>query len=168
MKPFYWFKWYKWLKMAFKMSQEFPTASLDITKITFETVQEFPPVSLNFTQRCMYPSNSAWPAFLVPFLLLLPACGHLSRGFTVPPTKRAYSVLHPQALAECSLLDFRRLSIDSSRFCRHDAINFKFILLALLTRCVNNGEKQMKFDLGTKNNNNSITCREQKIKIYFF
>ena len=30
MKPFYWFKWYKWLKMAFKMSQEFPIASLDI------------------------------------------------------------------------------------------------------------------------------------------
>ena len=29
MKPFYWFKWYKWLKMAFKMSQEFPTASLN-------------------------------------------------------------------------------------------------------------------------------------------
>ena len=32
MKPFYWFRWYKWLKMAFKMSQEFPTASLDITE----------------------------------------------------------------------------------------------------------------------------------------
>ena len=32
MTPFYWFKWYKWLKMAFKMSQEFPTASLDITE----------------------------------------------------------------------------------------------------------------------------------------
>ena len=32
MKPFYWFKWYKWLKMAFKMSQEFPTNSLDITE----------------------------------------------------------------------------------------------------------------------------------------
>ena len=32
MKPFYWFKCYKWLKMACKMSQEFPTASLDITE----------------------------------------------------------------------------------------------------------------------------------------
>ena len=32
MKPFYWFKWYKWLKMTCKMSQEFPTASLDITE----------------------------------------------------------------------------------------------------------------------------------------
>ena len=32
MKPFYWFRWYEWLKMAFKMSQEFPTASLDIIK----------------------------------------------------------------------------------------------------------------------------------------
>ena len=32
MQPFYWFKWYKCLKMAFKMSQEFPTASLDITE----------------------------------------------------------------------------------------------------------------------------------------
>ena len=32
MKPFYWFKWYKWLKMACKMSQEFPTTSLDITE----------------------------------------------------------------------------------------------------------------------------------------
>ena len=32
MKPFYSFKWYKWLNMAFKMSQELPTASLDITE----------------------------------------------------------------------------------------------------------------------------------------
>ena len=32
MKPFNWFEWYIWLKMAFKMSQEFPTASLDITE----------------------------------------------------------------------------------------------------------------------------------------
>ena len=32
MKPFDWFEWYMWLKMAFKMSQEFPTASLDITE----------------------------------------------------------------------------------------------------------------------------------------
>ena len=32
MKLFYWFKWYKWLKMAFKISQEYPTASLDITE----------------------------------------------------------------------------------------------------------------------------------------
>ena len=32
MKPFYWFKWYEWLKMAFKMSQEFLTASMDITE----------------------------------------------------------------------------------------------------------------------------------------
>ena len=30
MKPFYWFKWYKWLKMAFKMSQEFPTEDFHI------------------------------------------------------------------------------------------------------------------------------------------
>ena len=32
MKPFDWSEWYMWLKMAFKMSQEFPAASLDITK----------------------------------------------------------------------------------------------------------------------------------------
>ena len=32
MKPFYCFKWYKALKIAFKMSQEFPTAFLDITE----------------------------------------------------------------------------------------------------------------------------------------
>ena len=32
MKPFDWFEWYMSLKMAFKMSQEFPTASLDITE----------------------------------------------------------------------------------------------------------------------------------------
>ena len=31
--------------------------------------------------------------------------------FTVPPTKRAYSALHPQTLTECSPLDFRRSSI---------------------------------------------------------
>ena len=35
----------------------------------------------------------------------------LSRGFTVSPIKRAYSALHPQALTECSLLDFGRSSI---------------------------------------------------------
>ena len=39
-------------------------------------------------QSCMYPTDSAWPAFPMPFLLLLPVSGHLSRGFTVPPTKR--------------------------------------------------------------------------------
>ena len=76
MKPFYWFKWYKWLKMAFKMSQEFPT-------------------------------DRILPKIFV-FLLLLPVSGHLSRGFTVPPTKCAYSALHPQALTECNPLDFRR------------------------------------------------------------
>ena len=62
-------------------------------------------------QSCMYPTDSAWPAFLMPFLLLLPVSGHLSRGFTVPPTKRAYSALHPHALTECSPLDFQRSSI---------------------------------------------------------
>ena len=62
---------------------------------------------------CIYPTDSAWPAFLMPFLLLLPVSGHLSRGFTVPPAKRAYSALHPQALTECSPLDFRRSSISA-------------------------------------------------------
>ena len=37
-----------------------------------------------YYQGCMYPTNSAWPAFLMPFLLLLPVSGHLSHGFTVP------------------------------------------------------------------------------------
>ena len=32
MKPFEWCEWYLWPKMAFKMSEEFPTASLDITE----------------------------------------------------------------------------------------------------------------------------------------
>ena len=36
---------------------------------------------------------------------------YLSRGFTVSPIKRACSALHPQALTECSLLDFGRSSI---------------------------------------------------------
>ena len=36
---------------------------------------------------------------------------HLSRGFTVSPINRAYSALHPQALTECSPLDFGRSSI---------------------------------------------------------
>ena len=31
-KPFDWFEWYIWFKMAFKMSQEFPTASMNITE----------------------------------------------------------------------------------------------------------------------------------------
>ena len=38
--------------------------------------------------------TSIWPSF-----------------FTVPPTKHAYSALHPQALTECSPLNFRRSSI---------------------------------------------------------
>ena len=41
--------------------------------------------------------------------------GHLSRGFSVPPTKRTYSALHPQALTECSPLDFRRSSISARK-----------------------------------------------------
>ena len=45
------------------------------------------------------------------FLLLLPVSGHLSRGFSVPPTKRAYSALHPQAFSECSPQDFQRSSV---------------------------------------------------------
>ena len=38
-----------------------------------------------YSQSCMYPTGSAWPAFPMPFLLLLPASGHLSHGFPVPP-----------------------------------------------------------------------------------
>ena len=64
-----------------------------------------------YYQSCMYPTDSAWPAFLMLFLLLLPVYGHLSRGFHVPPTKRAYSALHPQALTKCCPLDFRRSSV---------------------------------------------------------
>ena len=45
------------------------------------------------------------------FFASLTVSGHLSLGFTVPPTKRAYSALYPQALTECSPLDFRRSSI---------------------------------------------------------
>ena len=67
-----------------------------------------------YYQSCMYAANNAWPAFLVPFPLLLPVSGHLSRGLTVSPTKRAYSALHLQALTECSPLNFRRSSILSS------------------------------------------------------
>ena len=37
-----------------------------------------------YYQSCMYPTDSAWPAFLMPFLILLPVSGQLSRGFTVP------------------------------------------------------------------------------------
>ena len=66
-------------------------------------------------QSCMDPADSAWPAFLMPFLLLLPGSGNLCRGFTVSPTKHAYSVLHPQALTECSPLDFQRSSIRTRR-----------------------------------------------------
>ena len=63
-------------------------------------------IGRTYDQSCMHPTDSAWPAFLMPFLLLLPVSGHLSRGFTVTPTKRVYSALHPQALTECSPLDF--------------------------------------------------------------
>ena len=64
-----------------------------------------------YYHSCMNPTDSAWRAFLMPFPRLLPVSGHLSRGFTVPSTKRAYSALHPQALTECSPLDFRRSSV---------------------------------------------------------
>ena len=64
-----------------------------------------------YYQSCMYPTNSAWPAFLMSFLLLLPVSGHLSHGFTVSPTKHAYSARHLQALTECSPLNFQRSSI---------------------------------------------------------
>ena len=65
-----------------------------------------------YYHSCMYPTDSAWLAFLMPFPLLLPVSGNLSRGFTVPPTKHAYSALHPQALTECVPLDFRKSSIN--------------------------------------------------------
>ena len=73
----------------------------------------------NYCQSCLYPTNCAWPAFLTPFLLPLPVSGHLSRGFTLPPTKRAYSALHPQALTECNPLDFRRSSIKTNIACTY-------------------------------------------------
>ena len=57
-------------------------------------------------------TDSAWLAFLMPFLLLLPVSDHLSCGFTVLPTKRAYSALHLQALTECSPLNFQRSSVN--------------------------------------------------------
>ena len=214
MKPFDWSEWYMWLKMAFKMSQEFPMASMDITKdfhilhsayvyicysiphaktynwppnthtththtpakttnkrqlgtvdrllmviwlaqtllscakfwllrvlkkgddfadtgLAVETPAGSAPAKACFKllhwfgkrhkmdaftklgeptqyhyQSCMYPTDSAWPAFLMPFLLLLPVSGHVSCSFTVPPTKRAHSVLHPHALTKCSPLNF--------------------------------------------------------------
>ena len=34
-----------------------------------------------YYECCMYPTDSAWLAFLTPFLLLLPVSGQLSRGF---------------------------------------------------------------------------------------
>ena len=178
MKPFDWSEWYMWPKMAFKMSQEFPTASLDIKIFIFYwhrayicysilktktynwlpnthththtsnsnykqkatghvislanghfTCAKFRPLRVTETeiilltasgdarrlwsnegtfqafalvwqtaqngrlhktggtyyQSCMYPTNSAWPAFVMPFLLLLPVSAHLPRGFTAPP-----------------------------------------------------------------------------------
>ena len=66
------------------------------------------------TIRVACTPQTTWPAFLIiltPFLLLLPVSGHLSHSFTAPPTKCAYSVLHLQALTECSPLDFWRSSI---------------------------------------------------------
>ena len=59
----------------------------------------------------MYHTNSTSPAFLIPFLLLLPVSGHLSRGFTVTPTLACLLCANPQALTESSPLDFRRSSI---------------------------------------------------------
>ena len=40
-----------------------------------------------YYQSCMYPTNNAWPAFLMLFLIILPVSGHLFHSFTVPPTK---------------------------------------------------------------------------------
>ena len=46
--------------------------------------------------------------------------GHLTRGFTVPPTKRAESALHLRALTERSPLNFRRSSIAATWFRRNN------------------------------------------------
>ena len=81
------FYWFKWYKWL---------------KMAFKMSQELP------TDRIL-------PKIFV-FLLLLPVSGHLSRGFTVPPTKRAYSALHLQALTACSPQDFRRSSITNIAF----------------------------------------------------
>ena len=80
-----------------------------------------------YDQSCMYSTDSAWPAFLMPFLLLLPVSGHLSRGCTVPPTKRAYSALHHQALTECSPLNFRRSSYEQESFKSNQVLKKKTI-----------------------------------------
>ena len=74
----------------------------------------------------------------MPFLLLLPVSGHLSRGFTVPPTKRAYSALHPQALTECSPLDFRRSSIDNGVVQARNLLRRNNLSGDLTDDCVNN------------------------------
>ena len=71
-----------------------------------------------YYQSCMYPTDSAWPAFLMPFLLHLPVdLATTPRFFNLlcPQQNRAYSALHPQALTECSPLDFRRSSIKKEK-----------------------------------------------------
>ena len=70
----------------------------------------------------------------MPFLILLPVSGHLSRGFTVPPTKRAYSALHPSAVPWIS--EDRLLTMALSQACnllRHNNLSGD-----LTDDCVNN------------------------------
>ena len=60
--------------------------------------------------------------------IVLPIPGHLSRGFTVSATKRAYSALHPQALTECSPPSVRSWKVSHlSHGQNQQSINRKFL-----------------------------------------
>ena len=63
-------------------------------------------------QSCMYPTNSAWPAFLMRFFVVvfLPIWVRLRHGFTGATTKACLLCTTPASTNECSPLDSRRAS----------------------------------------------------------
>ena len=87
MTLFEWFWWYLWPKMAFKMSQEFPTVSLDITGTAQQKTQKICKyIHLQTSFGC---SVRIYVLLLLCFCFLLEICAPQSSSILVRclPTK---------------------------------------------------------------------------------
>ena len=65
----------------------------------------YPICTFPASSECLIGISDAFSAFCLQVSVIFPTCS------LYPQQKRAYSALHPQALTECSPLDFRRSSI---------------------------------------------------------
>ena len=68
-------------------------------------VTYYPICTFPVSSECLIGISDAFSAFCLRVSVIFPTCS------LYPQQKRAYSALHPQALTECSPLDFRRSSI---------------------------------------------------------